>query len=124
MLAGRRRGNAERPQPSGRRQDAIALLPRVAADSVENKLDPAAVGDLARARLEILRAVVDEVVNAERPEFGVLTGGSRSDHLSAEVLGDLRRGDADAAARRMHENGLVALEAAHDHDKLPGGRRS
>ena len=82
---------------------------------------PRPLGDLARARFEILRAVVDEVIDAERPELRVLTGGSRSDHLGAEVLGDLRRGDADAAARRMHENGLVALEAAHDHDKLPGG---
>ena len=40
--------------------------------------------------------------------------------LRAEMLGDLGCGDADAAADRMNENGLVRFQSAHDDDKLPG----
>ena len=55
------------------------------------------------------------------PHFAVL-GRRRSADPRADMLGDLHRGDADAAARRMDADGLVCFERAHDHDKLPGGK--
>ena len=51
----------------------------------------------------------------------MLCCGSGSDDVRTDMLCDLRCGNADAAAGRMDKNGLVAFEAAHDHDKLPGG---
>jgi len=35
------------------------------------------------------------------------------------MFGDLGCGNADTATHRMDENGLVALQAAHDDDKQP-----
>ena len=69
-----------------------------AADGIEDKLDAAAVGDLAGTRFEILRPIVDEVIDAESAHLGVLGGGCRSNDVGAEVFGDLRRCNADAAA--------------------------
>src|ERR1700722_2181331 len=42
--------NPEHAEPTGRRENAIALLPGCAADGIENELDATALGDLARAR--------------------------------------------------------------------------
>ena len=48
-------------------------------------------------------------------------GGSGSDHLRADLLRDLRRGDADTAAGRVHEHALARVQASHHADQLPGG---
>ena len=59
---------------------------------------PRAVGDLAGTRFEILRPIVDEVIDAESAHLGVLGGGCRSNDVGAEVFGDLGRRNADTAA--------------------------
>ena len=93
----------------------------VAADRVENEFDAAPAGDLARAHLEILGAIVDQMIDAERAQFAVLGRRGGADDGRADMLGDLGRGDADAAAGGMNQHGLAAFEAAHDDDELPGG---
>src|ERR1700730_16193752 len=43
----------------------------------------------------------------------------RANDAGADMFCDLRRGNADAATRRMHENGLAPFQSAHDDHKLP-----
>ena len=81
----------------------------------------ASVGDGARPRFEILGPIVDEMVDAERSEFAVFGGRGRADDARADVLGDLRRCDPDAAADRMDQNRLAFLQSAHHDEELPGG---
>src|SRR5208282_5730463 len=66
LLASDRRGNAEHAEPSRRREHAVSLLPRLAADRVENEFDAAAIGDRAGARFKILGSVIDEMIYAKR----------------------------------------------------------
>jgi hypothetical protein len=57
-----------------------------------------AVGDFPRAGLEVLRSVIDEVVRAERAQFGVFGRGRSADNSGTDVFCDLGCSDADAAA--------------------------
>ena len=72
-------------------------------------------------RLEILGTVIDEMIDAERAHFVVLCGRRSADDRRADMLGDLRCGNSDAATGRMDEHRLAALEPAHDDEQLPGG---
>jgi hypothetical protein len=63
--------------------------------------------DLPRPRLKVLGPVVDQVIDAERAQFAMLGGRRGADDLRADVLGDLRRGDAAAAACGMNEDSFV-----------------
>ena len=69
-----------------------------AADGIEDKFHATAPGDFAHPRFEILRTVVDEVIDAHGPHLGVLCHGCRSNHAAAEIFGNLRGGDADTAS--------------------------
>src|ERR1700732_2581855 len=89
----------------------ISLPERVATDGIENEFDAAAIGDFARPHLEILRAVVDQVIDAESTQFGMFGRRCRADDGGANMSCDLSRGNADAAARRMHENGLPPFQS-------------
>src|SRR6516162_2497314 len=62
LLLCHRRRNAKHTQPAGGCEQAIAFFERFAADSIENEFDAAAVGDFTRPNLEILVAVVDQVI--------------------------------------------------------------
>ena len=59
------------------------------------------------------------MIDAERAHLGVLGGRCRADDFRAEVPGDLRRGNTDAAADRINQDSLIALQPAHNHDQLP-----
>ena len=96
-LACRRRREAEHSQAAGRREEPIAFLQRVSADRIEDELDASPASDLTRARLEIVVAIVDRLVDAERAQLGVFAGRRGSDDPRPNVLGDLGCGDADAA---------------------------
>src|SRR3982074_17681 len=121
LLAGCGRRHAEYAEPAGRREQAIALLERLATDGIENELDTASAGDRARPRLEILGAVIDDMRAADLTQLVVLAGRCRADDRRTDMPSDLRRRDPDAAAGRMDEDALAALEAAHDDYELPGG---
>src|ERR1700680_2628034 len=54
-----RGGNAEHAEPPCRGENAISLLPGIAADGIKDELDAAAIGNLAGTRFEILRPIVD-----------------------------------------------------------------
>ena len=49
----------------------------------------------------------------------MLCRGRRSDHAAAEMLGNLRGGDADTASDRMDQNCLVGFQRTHHDEKLP-----
>ena len=70
---------------------------------------------------EILRPIVDQMVDAKRTQFLVLGGGRRPYDLGAEVLSNLGGGHAHAAACRMDQHRLAGLERAHDDNQLPSG---
>jgi hypothetical protein len=114
-----RRGNAEHSDTPRRREHAIPLAERGASDRIENEFDAAVIGDLPRSRLEILGAIIDKMIDPQGAQLAMLGGGCRADHTGADVLRDLRRRNADAAAGRMNENGLAPLQAAHRHEQLP-----
>ena len=61
--------NAEHAEPPGRREQAISLPERVATDGIKNEFNTAAIGDFTRPHLEILFAVVDQVIDAESTQF-------------------------------------------------------
>src|ERR1700730_2934137 len=89
FLAAHSRGNTEIAAPSCLAENAIPFLPRLAADGIENECDAAAVGDFPGASLEILRSVIDEVVNAERAQFGVFGRGRSADDSGTDMFCDL-----------------------------------
>ena len=75
MLRSFRFAAAEMPNMPSRPVGARMRYPffqEFAADGIEDEFDAAAVGDLARARFEVFRPVVDEVIDAERPQLGML----------------------------------------------------
>src|SRR3984893_4830790 len=83
------RRNAEHTEPPGRREQPISLSERVATDGIENEFDTAAIGDFARSCLEILRAVVDQVIDAESSYRGVCGQRCRADDGGADMSCDL-----------------------------------
>ena len=91
----------------------------LAADGIKDEFYATAPGDFADPRFKILRAVVDEVIDPQGPHLGVLCRGRRSDHAAAEMLGNLRGGDADTASDRMDQNRLVGFQRTHHDEKLP-----
>src|SRR5579872_5556912 len=106
FLAARERRNAEHPHPAGRGKHPVSFFPGLAADRVEDQFDTATTSDIAGPRLEILGAIVDEVVDAESAHLLMLSRRCSADHARPDMLGDLRRGDADTAPDRMDEDGL------------------
>src|SRR6516164_2816430 len=80
------------------RQEIELARDVIPADHVEDRIDATATGEFLAYLHEILRAVVDRDVGAvvaARPALLVRPRGGQ--HLGAERLGELDRGDADAA---------------------------
>ena len=74
-------------------------------------------------RAVLLSRQQEEALNGSRPnhipQFGMFGRRCRADDGGADMSSDLRRGNADAATRRMHKNGLAPFQSAHDDHKLP-----
>jgi hypothetical protein len=88
-----------RPQ----REAAEVLLDVIAADHVEHEVDTALAGDPRDLGDEILRAVVDRVLRAERAAIGCLVvAADRREHGRVVLPGELDRGEADAARAAVH----------------------
>ena len=93
-----------------------------AAYRIEDEFHASPACDLTRSLLEVLRPIVDQMIDAERPQLLVLAGGRRSDDRGPQMLGDLGCSDANAAASGMNEHGLARLQSAHHDDQLPRGQ--
>src|SRR5262249_25939607 len=98
FLAARERRNAKHPESAGRGKHAVPLFPGLATDRVEDQLNTATSGDVARPCLEILGTIVDEMVDAQRAHVVMLAGRCRADHTRPDVFRNLRRGNTNPAS--------------------------
>src|SRR5208282_3724058 len=101
LLAAYGRRKTEHAEPARRCESAITFLPRLAANSIKNKFNAAAIGDLTDPGFKVLRSVIDQVIDAERAQLGVLGRRRGADDARTDMFGDLGGGNADAAAGRM-----------------------
>ena len=102
-------GDEAQPSLVGEQVD----LPRdiVAAHHVEDRVDAAPAGELAAHGDEVLGAVVDRDIGAEVPAGGAFRLRPRGgQHLAAPCLGELDRGDADAAGTALDQERLARLQ--------------
>ena len=120
------RGNvAERPdqrvpfpsdddEPGVGGEHASALSPRLAPGDIEHQVvAPAALR-------EVVAAVVDHVIRAERPRLLDVPRAANSRHFSSERLGDLDGERADAAGSAVDEDTLSRLKSAAVAQPLEG----
>src|SRR6185437_60343 len=92
---------------------AQALIEGVAADRIIDDIDAAAAGDVLDAVADLLARIVDEVIGAGTlGDLELVRPARRGDHRGAHRLGDLDRGQADAARRAEHQHPLAELEPA------------
>src|SRR5438132_12897422 len=102
----------DKAEPALLRQEIELARDIVAADHVEDRIDAAAMGKLLADLHKILGAVVDRDIGAKLqacPAFLVGAGGSQ--HLGAERLGELDRGDPDPARPALDHEYLARLKA-------------
>ena len=77
---------------------------------------------LAKALMQIRNGQIDDRVGAGRPHDVLLVlAGDRGEHLAAERLGQLDRGQADAAGRAEHQHGLARRDPAAVLQREIGG---
>src|SRR5579875_1836913 len=119
LLPCHRRGNSKHAEPPRRCKQAKPLLERLPSNWIKNELNAAAIGDLARPCLEILRAIVYQVLDAKRAQLRMFGCRCRANDAGANVSCDLRCCNANSAARRMDENRLAPIQSTHDNDELP-----
>ena len=94
----------------------------VASDHVEDDVDAALGSDAAHLLDEVVAAVVDRVVGTERDAGGALVVAARGgDHDRAVRLGELDRGDADAAGAAVDQEPVAGLERAALEHVVPDG---
>ena len=92
-------------------EGADAAVDGVAADRVVDDVDAAALRDAQRFLAEVVLAVEDDVVGAERPSaLGLLRRTDGGDHRGAAQPGELHQQTADAAGRGMHQAGRAFLQ--------------
>src|SRR6516225_3306552 len=94
----------------------------VAADHVEDRIDAAAIRELLADLHKVLGTVIDCDIGAvidACPAFLVGAGGRQ--YLSPEGLGELDRGDADAARAALQQQHLPRLELHSLEDIGPHG---
>ena len=100
-------------QPPFEGQQAEILLEVIPAHHVEDDIDSCRTDDASRFFSEIVRAVVDHVVGADRlRERSLVTIAYGRNHGRAPRLGDLDRRVTDAAAAAMDQDGLARTQAA------------
>ena len=106
-------------------QHLQVALEVVAADDVEDEVDPAPVGRLAGGLDEVDLAIVEGPLGAERLAGRTLLGAARRrEHPGAQRPGQLDGRGADAAGAAVHEHRLPGGEtAALDHVGPDGERR-
>ena len=112
---------AEADEPAARAQQPVVLAEAGGPDRVEGDVDALAVGDPHHLVLEVVVAVVDRVVDALGADRVVLGGRGRAEDLGAVAPGDLGRGDADAAGRRLDQQPVALAQAAHHDEPRVGG---
>ena len=104
------------------RQRVETLLEQLAADVLEDEVDAAAAGQPHHLRDDVLRPVVDPVIEAELGGARELLVGARvADHGRAGEPRELDGRRADAAADRVDQHGLPDAESAAREQHVPGG---
>ena len=93
------------------RRGVVVLLDVLAADHIEDEIDPGSTGDLARRGDEVRGLVIDGVIGTElEAGVGLVLRSDGDDHLRAERLGELDRHGFEA---QLGERGVT----------LSGGQR-
>src|SRR6202043_3119197 len=96
------------PLPGDRTQ---ALVEGIAADRIVDDIDATTTGDVLDAIADLLARVVDEMVGAGTSGDGELVRATRGgDDLGAHRLGDLDRGQSDAAGSAEHQHPFARLQ--------------
>ncbi len=117
---GRAALRADDHDPAVAREGADVAVDVVAADRVEHDVGAVPVGGLEERLDEVLLAVVDEDVRAQRPARLELRRAARGHgHAGAEPGGQLDRHGADAARPAVHEQRLARSEPRVEHDVRP-----
>ena len=115
-------GLADFEEPAVRAEDRQALGDRLAGQRVEHDVDALAVGvgeDLVGERG---RAAAVDVLHAERAEeVALFVAAGRGEDFRAEMLGDLNRGEADAAGTGVNQHPLAGLELREPHQAVVRG---
>ena len=107
-----RRG-AEGDEAAAGAQQPVGALERGAADAVDDEVVARQIAPPAVA------AVVDGAVEAELAQPFVLAGRRRAVDLGPAALGELQRGDADAAGGGVDENALARAQRAVAVERRP-----
>ena len=104
-------GEAEHDQTATLAKQPVVLAETGRAQRVDEHVDALAAGDPPHLLLEVLRSVVDRMLDPLLADRLVLGGGGGAEDLGAAQLGDLGRRDADAAGGRVDQHPVALLDA-------------
>src|SRR5579885_134753 len=106
-----------------RRKASQSFFESRPADRIENQVHTLTAGKLHRLFSEVALFVVDHPIGAESAnEIKFVVAENRTDYASARSLGDLHRGDPDAAGGGMHDHHIARARVVAAMDHVPRGK--